>query len=320
MKILFWGSSELSLPFLKLLTANKEIFIKYVITKPDKPSGRGLHIKPGVVKKFAMDNILEVLTPEDINNEVLISMIRKELIDLSVVVSYGKIIPQSIIDIHRLGIINVHFSLLPRYRGAAPIQWALINGEYKTGVTIFWLNNEMDAGDIFLQKEQIIDNTDNYYSLSAKLVEIGKNLLEDTIKNIISGKIIRIPQVGDPTYAPLIKKENGIINWNITSFRIHNLVRALVSWPKATTKIRINNKEISLKILETLPLDFYDVSIYKENISPGTIVDVCDGYLVVLCGNNTYLKIIKIQPENKNILTSKQFICGYRIKKYDKFI
>lgn len=315
MNILFWGSSELSIPFLEDLLNNKSIKIKYVITQPDKPAGRGLKIKSSIVKFFSEKNDLKVLTPFSLEPSEFLDII--EDVSISIVVSYGKIIPQKIIDMHKLGMLNIHFSLLPKYRGAAPIQWCLINGEQITGVTIFWLDSNLDTGDIFLQAEEKVTIDDDFYTLSQRLIKIGRKLLSETIDKILSNQIIRIPQKGEVTYAPLITKKDAVINWSLTSFQIHNLVRALVHWPKASSKIKISDKVLNVKILKTLPL--YE-KFEKEKLPYGSIIDITKDEILVLCADNTILKILKLQPENKKPLTAREFVCGYRVKKFDKFL
>ncbi|MCS7231436.1 MAG: methionyl-tRNA formyltransferase [Elusimicrobiota bacterium] len=318
MKILFWGSSDFSIPFLEDLINNSKIKIEYVITHPDRPAGRGLKIKSSVVKEFAEKNNLEVLTPLYLIEEDFLKKIFEREIDLSVVVSYGKIIPEEIINFHKLGMLNVHFSLLPKYRGAAPIQWCLIRGETTTGVTVFWLDKGMDTGDIFLQEEEPITIEDDFRTLSERLVKLGKKLLKEAINKILLGEIIKIPQNGIPSYAPLITKKDAIINWSLSSYQIHNLVRALVLWPKASTKIKIDNKIIDIKILQTFPLD--KEFNHLDTFTYGTIIDVKKDYILVMCGECTLLKILKVQPENRKPLTIEQFVCGYRVKKFDRFI
>ncbi|MEN3014246.1 MAG: methionyl-tRNA formyltransferase [Endomicrobiia bacterium] len=317
MKVIFWGSSSyFSVPFLEDLINNKNIKVSYVITQPDKPSGRGLKIKPSLIKILSEKNNIKVLTPESLESDEILSIIKD--IDFSIVVSYGKIIPEKIIKLHKYGMLNIHFSLLPKYRGAAPVQWCLMNGDSVTGVTIFWLDEGMDTGDIFLQEQETVTIQDDFYSLSERLIRKAKGLLYETIIRILSNQIIRIPQQGHPTYAPLLKKSDGIINWNFDAWKIHNIVRALVSWPKASTKLEFNNKILNVKILQTIPWEEKFNS--NEKISCGTIIEVAKDFILVLCGNNSILKVLKLQPENKNPITAAQFICGYRVKKFDRFI
>lgn len=322
MKTIFWGSSEISLPFLKLLFEHSYIKLNLVITTPDKPKDRGLKLKPSVVKVFANENKINCLTPSQINNDEFYNTISSFFPDLSVVVSYGKVIPTNIINLHKIGMLNIHFSLLPKYRGAAPIQWALINGERETGVTIFWINDGIDTGEIFLQEKVLIYQEDDYYSLSERLINVGCKLLNYAIKNIIDGKITKINQSGETTYAPLIKKEQGRINWYEAAEKIHNKVRAFVHWPKAYTTLKVSttNKIIEVKILKTQLVSSNEFIGSYKNFEPGNITKINKNYLVVKCGKETFLKILKIQPENKKELLVKDFICGYRVKEFDKFI
>lgn len=318
MNILFWGSSFLSVPFLNLLTEIKDVKVSAVITSPDKPKGRGLKLQPTEVKKFALEKNLFVLSPERIDEENFFKQIKSLNPELSIVVSYGKIFTQEIIDLHKIGMLNVHFSLLPKYRGAAPIQWCLINGEKTTGVSIFWVEKELDAGKIFMQKEVEVSVEDNYYSLSEKLLNLSLEMLKETILKILKNDIVRIPQKGEITYAPLIKKEIAKINWNLNSDKIHNLVRALIHWPKASTCLKLKNKIINLKIIQTSLLNTTKTNI--KNLQPGRIAEFEKDAIVVVCGGRTFVKILKIQPENKKVLNAKEFICGYRVDKNDYFL
>lgn len=320
MKILFWGSAPHSIHFLENLYNNKKIEILYVITQPDKPQGRGLKVHPSVVKEVAYRLNLPILTPQKIDTLDFIEFITKLKPDLSIVVSYGKVIPKQIIDSHNIGMLNIHFSLLPKYRGAAPIQWCLINGDYNTGVTLFWMNENLDEGDIFLQKEIELSIDDDYFSVLEKLTGLGCNLLYEAIEKILNNKIEKIPQDNKKaTYAPVINKEMGYINWSKASFEIHNLVRALVMWPKAYTFIEIKNKKIYLKILKTYIAN-NATKIEFEKFKEGTIVKIEKDGILVLCGGNTILKISKLLPENKKVITANEFVCGYRIKVGDRFL
>ncbi len=318
MNIIFWGSSELSVPFLELLN-KKKLKISAVVTSSDKPQGRGLKTLPTPVKLLAQKYNINVLTEKDIDYET----IQKLSPELSIVVSFGKIIPKSIIDLHKIGMLNVHFSLLPKYRGAAPIQWCLLNGEKETGVTIFWLDEGIDTGDIFVQEKIEVNEEDDYYSLSKKLVDVGCNLLENVIERIAKGEIVKIKQQGEPTYAPLIKKTQAQISWEKTADEIHNLVRAFVHWPKTTTKLflSLTQKIINVKILQTKIVNPQNFSIpIQENISVGSIVSINKDSIIVKCAKDTFLAVLKIQPENKNVLTTQQFLCGYKVRLFDRFI
>ncbi|MCX7941010.1 MAG: methionyl-tRNA formyltransferase [Endomicrobia bacterium] len=319
MNTLFWGSSQLSIPFLSTLLNNKFIKLSAVVTLSDKPQGRGMKILPTPVKRLAQEHGIKTIMSDVIASETFYKNIAELEPELSVVVSYGKIIPNKIIKLHKIGMINIHFSLLPKYRGAAPIQWALINGESKTGVTIFWIDEGLDTGDIFVQKETKITIDDNYFTLSERLIKLGTNALEDVVRQILDGKIIRISQKGEASYAPLINKQIAKIDWNKPAISIHNLVRALVQWPKAYSILSVKNKgSIKVKILQT-QIDTETVGNLGTNLVPGTVVKISNHYISVLCGESSFIKILKLQPENKNVLDAQQFICGYKVQQYDKF-
>lgn len=318
MNVLFWGSSSVSVPFLSLLTEIKDIKILAVITSPDKPKGRGLKLQPTEVKKFALKKNLHILCPQKVNDKKFFEQIKSLNPEVSIVVSYGKIFTQEIIDLHKIGMLNVHFSLLPKYRGAAPIQWCLINGEEITGASVFWIERELDTGKIFMQKKVEVSLDDNYYTLSEKLINISLDMLKEIISKILKKEIIRIPQRGEISYAPMIKKEMGKISWDINAFNIHNLVRALIHWPKAYTCLKLNNKMLNLKIIQTSLVD--NARVERKNFQPGQIVKIEDDGITVSCGENTFIKILKLQPENRNVITAKEFVCGYKLNQSSYFV
>lgn len=321
MNVLFWGSSYLSVPFLELLV-NLGLKISAVVTVSDKPQGRGLKILPTPVKLVAEKYNIPILTEKDITSQKIVQSFCPEL---SIVVSFGKIIPKDIINLHKIGMLNIHFSLLPKYRGAAPIQWTLLNGEKETGVTIFWLDEKLDTGDMFIQNKINVYEKDDYYSLSEKLVNLGVKLLQQVIEEIQKGSIVRIKQQGEPSYAPTIKKFQAQICWDSPAEEIHNKVRAFVHWPKATSKLFLSTsgETINIKILQTELIKTEEnkrLKQFNNNIPFGSIVDIKKDKIIVSCAENTFLSILKLQPENKNVITAEQFICGYRVKLFDRFL
>jgi methionyl-tRNA formyltransferase len=315
LQVIFWGSSELSIPFLDLLYKNAETEITAVITQPPKPKGRGLIVKPTIVESFAKNLGLKIFSPQDVNSQDFIKILKTQNPVLSIVVSFGKIFSKEIIELHKIGMLNIHFSLLPKYRGCAPIEWTLINGENFSGVTIFWIEEKMDTGKIFFQEKLVVEKNDNYYTLSQKLVELGCAMLHTTLKKISNNKITKYAQVGEPTYAPKITKDMGIIPWQKDAKEIHNLVRGLVHWPKTVSKLKLKNEVIVLKILET------NVVEQRCEITNdfGSVVKVKKESLVVQCGNGSMLEILKLQPENKKVMTVKEFLCGHKVVEGDKF-
>ncbi|MCP2520023.1 methionyl-tRNA formyltransferase [SCandidatus Aminicenantes bacterium Aminicenantia_JdfR_composite] len=312
MKIVFMGTPEIAIPFFRKLLENGHE-IRLVISQPDKPVGRGMKIIPTPVKEFALKNNIPVYQPLKIReDEKALEKIKEVNPELIVVVAYGQIIPPSIIYYPPFGAINVHFSLLPKYRGAAPVQWAILNGERKTGVTIFKLNEKMDEGDILSQREIEILPDEKASHLENRLSEIGAELLVETISLLKQGKIK--PKKQDhslATYAPRLKKENGIIDWKKDSNIIHRMVRAFDVWPSAYFFMK--NKRI--KIIEGKAVEpFSDVS----DLLPGQIWKIDKNGIYIVCGNSTLFLIEKLQPEGKGIMSAYSFSLGARLKPGDK--
>ncbi|MGC8971720.1 MAG: methionyl-tRNA formyltransferase [bacterium] len=293
--MVFFGTPEFSLPSLERLRDR----ISLVITKPDKPQGRGLKLNPTPVKLKALELGIPVLSPERI------SEIKDKLLgfDLGVVVAYGLIIPKSILDVFPKGIINLHPSLLPKYRGPAPIQWAILNGDEETGVSIIYLTEELDAGDIILQERVKILPNDTAGSLSTRLSTIGAEILERAIELIETGNAKPIPQesLGKASYAPKIEPEMGRIDWNNKSRDIVNRIRAFIPWPKAY--FYRNNLRINI-------LDAESLSIKGE---PGKVIEIREsGILVGTQDGSVLLK--RLQPESRKIISGLDFANGYRVK------
>ncbi len=309
MDIIFFGSDDLSInPFISIL--DKGFNVKALITAPDKPKGRGRELSPPEIKKVALKYGIKVLQPDKLReNHEIFQILRDLKPELGVVVAYGKIIPKEIIEIPKLGIINLHFSLLPKLRGAAPLNWAIIRGEERTGVTVFFINEKMDEGDIILQREVEIGKRERVDQLTEKLTSLGTSLFLSAIDLIEKGDFERIPQDHSiATYAPKIKKEDGLIDWSKTSEEIDRLARGLYGWPGTFTYW---NGKI-LKIIETLPLE-ERVGIKK----PGEIVGIRKEGIVVACGNNSSILIQSLQPEGKKVMSAHSFSLGAKIKEGD---
>ncbi|MEN2994419.1 MAG: methionyl-tRNA formyltransferase [Thermodesulfovibrio sp.] len=296
--IVFFGTPEFAVPSLKALISKGENII-LVVTQPDKPKDRGKIIQPSEIKKVAMNYRLPLIQPEKIKDEDFIKSLKSLNPEFFIVVAYGKILPKEILEIPHKGCINLHASLLPKYRGAAPIQWALIKGEKITGVTTILMDEGIDTGPILLQKEVLIEDEDNAESLSKKLSIIGAELVIETIDKMRKGSIIPKPQIGEPTYAPQLKKEDGKINWNESAIKIFNLVRGTYPWPGAYSFL----KDERVKIIKT--------EVLKGNASPGLIIKAKDELVVGTADG--LIKILLIQPEGKRVMTAKEFISGRRI-------
>ena len=310
MKLVFFGSPATALVSLKRIIEEGHR-IELVISQPDKPTGRGKKLIPTPLKRFAQDLNIPVYQPVKIRkDQIALEKIKKINPDLNVVVAYGQIIPSSIIFLPKYNSINVHFSLLPKYRGASPIQWALLNGERKTGVTIFELNERMDEGDILTKEEVDIHPEEGASELEARLAQKGAELLIKTIAKI--GKIK--PQKQDhsqATYAPRIKKEDGRIKWEKNAIFIERLVKAYTPWPSAYTFLA----DRRIKILKGKKEAFKG-----QSSSQGEILEVKKKGIEVCCGDASVFLIENLQPENKKPMSAYSFSLGAKIRPGDRFI
>ena len=302
MRIIFFGSDIFGIPCLEILKRNFQII--GVVTASDKPKGRGLKIQPTPIKEWAQMNGIDVFQPEIFDDNFL-KKIEKLSPDLIVLISYGKILPSLLINIPKIASINVHPSLLPKYRGPAPIEWALINGETKTGITIIKMDEKIDTGEIIIQKEVEILPSDNAFTLKNKLSQIASDVLIEAIE-IIKKNGKTYPQKGTPSYARKLKKEDGLIKWENSSEKINNLVRGVIIWPTAYTYIITNSTKKLIKIYKT------EIGEKEGNFrSPGEIIRIENDYIEVACGKGT-LRIKELQLEGRNRMNVSQFLCGYR--------
>lgn len=310
MKVVFWGTPDFAVESLKELV-NSEHDIIAVITQPDKPRGRGKKLLPTPVKEFALKKNIPVLQPEKVKgNRELYEKLKDLSPDISVVVAYGKILPKEIIEIPKYKTINVHASLLPEYRGSAPIHRALLDGKDKTGVCIMEIVEELDAGDIYECKEVEIKEEDDIVSLHNKLAKEGAKLLVKVLKDIEEGKAKKTKQDDTKSsYAKPVKKEEGKINWEKSAREIFNQIRALKVWPKAFTKFR--DKEI--KILSS--------EIVDENSTGniGEIIKIEKGKGFVVQTGRGRLLIKELQFPNSKVISGDDAVRGYHIKVGERF-
>ncbi|MCM8811071.1 MAG: methionyl-tRNA formyltransferase [Candidatus Omnitrophica bacterium] len=302
MKIIFFGSDNFGIPSLEILKKNFQLVS--VVTSPDKPKGRGLKISPTPVKEWSMTNGIDVFQPERFEDS-FIDKIEKISPDLIVLISYGKILPSSILTIPKIASINVHPSLLPKYRGPAPVEWALINGETKTGITIIKMDENIDTGNIILQKEVEILPLDNAFTLKNRLSILAADVLYKAIE-IIKQDGKTYPQEGEASYARKLKKQDGLIKWQNPAEKIHNLVRGVIIWPTAYTYLSINSTKKLVKIYKT-EIGQREGKFGKE----GEIIKIEKDYIEVACGEGT-ITIKELQLEGKKRMTVSQFLCGYR--------
>lgn len=326
LKVLFMGTPDFSRDSLKAIKeAGHEIV--GVFTVPDKPKGRGMKMILSPVKEYALEENLEIYQPTKLRkNEEIYETIKKLNPDIICVVAYGKLLPKEILEIPRLGSINVHPSLLPKYRGSAPIQWSIINGDKKTGVTIMYLSEEMDAGDIILQEETKIKEDETSGELWERLSKMGAELLLKALKDIENKTANRIPQGEKYTLAPMIEKEMSHINWQEqTAEQITNLARGLD--PIMGTYTYLNNKKI--KLWKTEKIDMTDfINEYKEfgeyeyklkEVEPGTIIYINNKKGIYVKTKDGILLIKEIQVENAKRMKTTDFLRGNKIEVANKF-
>ncbi|MBI1924043.1 methionyl-tRNA formyltransferase [Candidatus Poribacteria bacterium] len=311
MKILFMGTSEFAIPSLEQLIA-RNFDLVGVVTQPDRPSGRGGHLTPPPVKVVAMKHHLPVYQPEKVRHRDCVRVLKNLQPTAIVVVAFGQLLPQSVLDLPPCGCINVHPSLLPKYRGAAPIQWALINGEVETGITIMLLDEGEDTGDIIRQERVRIEPQDTATTLSDRLARLAPPLLIGALDSASEGPPPHHPQNhAEATYAPRLTKEMGQINWEGSATQIHNLVRGTSIWPGAYTYF---GDSLRLKILHCVVVD----ALNSEAFPAGTIQITADRELIVFAGERA-LRLDRVQPANKSAMTARDFLNGYRLKTGDQF-
>lgn len=295
--VIFMGTPEFAVPSLKALIADKRFNVRMVITQPDRPAGRGQEIRKSPVTEVALDAGLPILQPETAkNNPELVRAIKSIHPDIIVVVAYGKILPQEILDIPVSGIINVHASLLPKYRGASPIPAAIINGDEHTGVTIMKMVLEMDAGPIIgFSSKVVIDQADTSATLNVKLADVGADALIEYLPQYLCGEITPTEQnQAETTFVKLIEKIDGLIDWNEPEDKIARKVRAYNPWPSAYT------------IYKNEPLKLLEVEYNPEIQREVGVVSVTDGDLYI-----GKLKILQLQPAGKKLMSGRDFMSGH---------
>jgi methionyl-tRNA formyltransferase len=297
------GTPEFAVPALALL-AEQNYPLVGIVTQPDRPQGRGKTLQPSPVKIFAESRNLPVLQPERVRDDTFLQTFLQLAPDLVVLAAFGQMLPKEITDGPPLACLNIHPSLLPKYRGAAPINWAIINGEKKTGVTIMQMAEELDAGDIILQKEIMIGPEEAFDQLHDRLSRLGAKLLIQSIETTVSGTARRVAQDGSAaTYAPKLKKENGIIHWEDNVENIVNLIRGLSSHPGAYTFL--DGKK--LKILGAKA----EATAMGE--APGTI-SIQKGMGLKVAAGNGYVQLLDVQLENKKRMPAEDFLRGCQVR------
>ena len=308
MRIVFMGTPEAAVPTLRrCLNDGHEVVA--VWTQPDKPAGRGNKVAFSPVKEFALSHGLSVFQPARIKNDEAKQLFASHDAEVAVVVAYGRILPEEFLRAPRRGCINVHFSLLPLYRGAAPTNWAVVKGETETGVTTMFIEPTLDTGPILLQRKTPIGEKETAPELMQRLSAIGAELLGETLARL--DDLTPRPQHDrDATYAPVLKKEDGLIDWSLSAFDIERRIRGFQPWPNAYTSF--NSK--SLILWEAQP----SISV-TSGIANGEVIVAHRDELVVQCGARTALRVLEVQPEARKKMAARDFINGMRLKVGDRF-
>ena len=299
-RIIFMGTPDFACPTLQKLIDRGENLVA-VITQPDRPKGRGQKLMPPPVKVLAEKNGIPVYQPLKVRDPVFVDLIRELKPDVIVVVAFGQILPKALLDIPPHGCINVHASLLPRYRGAAPLNWCIINGEAETGVTTMLMDVGLDTGDMLLVQKTPLDENEDIVSLHDRMATMGADLLAETLDRLALGDLVPQPQNNsDSCYSPMLKKNDGIINWRADARSIHNQVRGLAVWPGACTTIG----DQVLKIFRT--------RISDGSGEPGTVLQATKGHFEVACQSGSLL-LQELQLAGKKRLDSASFLAGFPV-------
>jgi methionyl-tRNA formyltransferase len=305
MKIVFMGTPQAAAVSLERLIADGHEVVA-VYTQPDRPSGRGNKVTFSPVKELAVRLGLRVLQPVKIKTPGALDEFRSHNADVAVVVAYGRILPEGFLDAFRYGAVNVHFSLLPKYRRAAPVNWAIVNGEAETGVTTMKMDAGLDTGDILLQERALIGDRETAPQLMERLAVIGADLISQTLREI--DKIAPVPQNDtDASFGPIMKREDGLIDWTMTATEIEQRIRGFQPFPASYTFSDVGR----------LTLWNADVLHEHSDAAAGTVCEAGDGRLTVACGGGTVLSVVEIQPEGKRRMPVRDFLNGSKLRAGD---
>lgn len=308
LRIVFMGTPGFAVESLKVLVENNYNIVG-VITAPDRPAGRGYKLQPSAVKEYALSQGLTILQPEKLRDESFLEELKRLRADIQVVVAF-RMLPEVVWNMPPLGTFNLHGSLLPQYRGAAPINWAIINGEKETGVTTFFLKHEIDTGEIIFQERVEIDDNDNVEDIHDKLMTVGARLVMKTLDAVIDEQIESQPQsnfykeANELKLAPKIFKETCEIDWSKTAHEVHNFVRGLSPYPAAWTELEVNNEKYTFKIFETRPIQ------EAHNISIGKVITDNKATLHIAVKDG-FIEVLDLQLSGKRRMKTEQFLNGF---------
>lgn len=313
MKVIFMGTPDFAVPVLRGLAESKEHEVTAVITQPDKARGRSGKLVFTPVKELAVECGIPVYTPERVKAPEFVNRLREIPCDVIVVVAFGQILSKEILTMPKYGCINVHASLLPRWRGSAPMQWAILSGDKKTGLTTMQMDEGIDTGDMLLRREVDIEPEDTGESLHDKLAALGSGLLLETLEQLQRGKLVPQPQKDeDSTYAKMLTKELGRIDWNMDAARIERYIRGLNSWPGAYTRFR--EKTLKLWKAQVVSKDSLQEVTMPVGTCPGMIIAADKESFTVSTGKE-YLRILELQLEGKKKMDTASFLRGVKIEK-----
>lgn len=315
LRIVFCGTPAFALPSLRDLLTQSEISVEAVVTQPDRPRGRGGTVSSSPVKDAALEAGVPVYQPERIRSESAHDFFRRLAPDAVVIIAYGQIIPQSLIEIPRLGWVNLHASLLPKYRGAAPINWAIVGGETGTGVTTMQVNAGLDTGPILLRRETEIGPDETAPELAERLAEMGAPLMAETLQKLGAGALVPQPQDNSQaTLARLLKKEDGRVDWSWTAQTVYNRIRGLQPWPGAFTTFRG-------KMCHVWGRPSPEAQVFQPpgTIFPATAVTGGSRDLLVSCGHGTGLRLEFVQVEGRKRVNAREFASGARLTDSERF-
>ncbi len=309
LRIVYFGTPAFAVPPLEALLSSRHPVVA-VVSQPDRPRGRGQQVQPTPTHEIAAAHGIPVLQPAKIRDEAFLNEIRALQPDLGVVAAFGRILPDDLLAIPRLGMINVHASILPRYRGAAPVQRAVLAGDAETGVTIMRIVSELDAGPTFASATVPIPPDATSGDIEAVVSQLGARILLPIIEDLAGGRARETPQdASRATFAPKVTKAEGVIDWNEPAATIHNKVRGLQPWPLASTRKGGNRYVIRRSI----------VSNERTDLPPGAVVRARGDDLAVAAGSGTVLKIVEIQPEGRRPMTVREFLAGRSLPPGDRF-
>ncbi|MCD8332049.1 MAG: methionyl-tRNA formyltransferase [Oscillospiraceae bacterium] len=304
MRIVFMGTPDFAVPSLRALVEAGHT-VCGAFTQPDRPKNRGMKLQATPVKEFCLAQQIPVFQPAGFRDGEAMAQLQNLRPELIVVAAYGRILPQAVLDLPSAGCINVHSSLLPKYRGAAPINWAILNGERETGVTIMHMSAQLDAGDIIAQRATAIEPEETAEQLTARLAQIGAQLLRDTVAQIEEGRAGRTSQQEEHvSYAPMLSKQLSAVDWSRPAQAIHDQVRGLLPWPAAAAPIG----GVRCKILNT------KVRPETSERPCATVLRADKKGLYIVCGGGSVLELLQVQPDGKKAMAASAFLLGHPLK------